>query len=365
MILKSIDIENFRNIERASLEFGEKLNLVYGPNASGKTSLLEAIFFLLTGRSIRGARESLLIKKEHDYSRLVGDIITADEDIKIEIGFDGKGKKNIKIDGVLLQRLSKLIEISAVVSVSSEDVEIASGPPDNRRRFMDSVLSHCFPVYLSSLMEYGKTLKQKNALLKDSPRIDKSQINIWNKQLAKTGSTLVNKRLDFVQYLKAQGAGLYKRLSPDEEIKFVYKTRYGDEFENDIIKGIFDALNDNLQREIRLQQAIVGPHRDDISIHVDGKSIRSYGSRGQQKCAMLSMKFASLEYMENIRGEKPLLLLDEAVSELDTGRSANLLTLSKSIGQVLMASARGIERTEDDGKTLRFRIEQGRIERVM
>jgi DNA replication and repair protein RecF len=361
LIINSIEIENFRNIDKAVLNFGNSLNLLIGANASGKTNLLEAVYFILTGRSLRGAKETLLIKNGCEYSRLKCKVTGSDGESVIEIGFDGKCTKKLKVNGAALKRLYKLISISAVVSVTPIDIEISSGPPDCRRRFTDSLLSHCFPAYLSALNSYGKALKQKNALLKETSSPDKRQLNVWNSQLADYGGYILGKRLQFVSYLSERGPVLYNELYAGESIDFSYKSSFSIKSEGQLKIDLKEALEKAGEREVRISQSVVGPHRDDVDVNIDGKSLRDYGSRGQQRCAMLVMKFASLEYMENMRGEKPLLLLDEAVSELDEGRSANLLELSRSVGQVIMASSHGIENHKHSNETVKFTIEKGKV----
>ncbi|MCP4631360.1 MAG: DNA replication/repair protein RecF [candidate division Zixibacteria bacterium] len=361
MIINSIEIENFRNIANAILNFGNSLNLLLGSNASGKTNLLEAIYFILTGRSLRGAKETLLVKNGCEYSRLKCTVTGVDDESVIQIGFDGKGAKRLKVNGVSLKRLSRLLSISAVVSVTPVDIEISSGPPDCRRRFIDSLLAQCFPAYLSALNSYGKILKQKNALLKETTTPDKKQLNVWNSQLADYGGYILGKRLQFVTFLSERGPALYSKLYAEESIDFNYKSSFVIKSESQLKMELREALESARGRELRIRQSVVGPHRDDIDVNVDSKSLRDYGSRGQQRCAMLVMKFASLEYMEKMRGEKPLLLLDEAVSELDEGRSANLLELSRSVGQVIMASSQGIENHKHSNETKKFAIERGRV----
>ncbi len=361
MILNSIQIENFRNITKAKITLGEKLNLVLGVNAAGKTSFLEAIHFVTTGRSFRGARENTLINHNSSFARLVGTIQSREGERIIEMAFDRQGKKRLSVDKVSLKRMSELLNLSAVVSVAPSDIVIIVGPPDNRRRFLDTVLSHCFPAYLSSLSSYTKALRQKNALLREQGGTDFKQLDIWNKQLTEYGEYILSKRLLFMDFLKKRGKEIYYSLSKNEEVEFAYSGSFAFH-KRETIRGDFQkALNENLKRELKLRQSVIGIHRDNIRTTIDRKPVRQYGSRGQQRCAMISMKFAALEFMERIRNEKPLLLLDEAVSELDEKRSVNLLGLSASVGQVIIASTFQPREVKLDSKTKFFEIADGNI----
>ncbi len=363
MIVKSFEINNFRNLAGAAIDLDNRINLVVGNNASGKTSVLEALFFLLSGRSFRSIKESVLISEGFEYSRLRGIVEDKEGEHKIEIGFDRKGKKRLYIDEIREQKISRLLEVSAVISVVPDDIELTAGSPESRRRFLDSLLSHCYPSYLSSLFYYNKVLKQKNAYLKDDT-VDKKQLFVWNKQLIDYAVEIVNRRLQFLDYLTERGEEIYGEFFGAQEVSYSYRSNYPVENQSEIASGLMEQLSDKLQREIRTRQSIVGPHRDDIDIKVKGISLRDYGSRGQQRCAMLAMKFSAFEFMEKIRGEKPLLILDEAISELDGIRSVNLLEISKSIGQAVMASAHEFDIPDDLGKIKKFEITNGVISAV-
>jgi len=361
LILKSFRIEKFRNIANASVKLGDNLNLVVGLNASGKTNFLEAVFYLMTGRSIRNAKESLLIGRGGDYARVAGVLDGREGERKIEFGFNKAGKKHLYVDGARLQRVSRLLDISAVVSVAPIDIDIAAGSPDNRRKFLDALLSHCFPSYFLSLTNHQKALKQKNSLLKEGDGRLGEYLEAWNRQLAEYGANLLARRMAFIPFLRKRGAQIYRQLAQSEEIDFRYQFSGGEVREENIRDDLSKALRAVVEREKAIRQAIIGPHRDDVEITVDKLSLKDFGSRGQQRCAMLAMKFAALEYLEKVRGEKPILLLDEAVSELDEVRSANLLGISESVGQVIMASSHGVEGHGYTGNVTKFHIESGKI----
>lgn len=364
MILRDIEITGFRNIIAGKVIFDENLNIVYGANASGKTNFLEAIFFLLTGRSFRNQREAVLINNDREFCRIVGRIGGASGEVLIEIAMERSGGKHIKIDGSRIERLSDLLKCSAVISVTPEDIEIISGPPEHRRRFMDALLSHCYPSYLAALILYNKALRQKNSLLRDSTSPDRVQMKVWNRQLAEYGGNIYGKRKDFVKYLSNEVTKFNEKISSGERVSFEYRTNYGSPGGEDRTEALRRVIDGEIEREIRIRRSVIGPHRDDLEVFIEGVPIRDFGSRGQQRCTMLSMKLASLEFMESMKGEKPLLLLDEAVSELDLTRSGNLINLSKSVGQVIMASSKGIEKLSEARGEKKFLIENGKIKAV-
>ena len=335
MYFKQIELKNFRNYKDQKVEFDPKLNLILGDNAQGKTNLLESLFIMGLGKSFKTNNDKEMIAFGEKIARakcVVGE--KGEPDTEIEIAYSTEGKL-IKVNGVKLLRNVDLLENIYVVIFSPEDLKIVKDGPDLRRRFLDRELCQIKPVYYSDLGNYKKVLKQRNTLLRDQ-NDDIYLFDVFDEALSDYGVRIVEERKKFIERLH----GICKQIHSDissgkEELeiryetatedKLQFKTKLRDSFKNDILRGYTGF----------------GPHKDFLSIKVNGKDIRVYGSQGQQRTAALSLKLAEIELIKQETGHNAVLLLDDVLSELDTNRQRYLIETMKDVQ--IFVSATGIE----------------------
>lgn len=348
MYVSSLSLSNFRNYCAERLEFSPRTNVIYGSNAQGKTNILEAVYLFSQGRSHRAKTDRELIKFGEEFARLSLDFHDNARDYTANLRMVRNGKKSININHVQITKLSMLMNYLNVVMFSPEDLDLVKGAPSARRRFIDSSVSQLYPRYLTSLIDYHKALGQKNSLLKalkyKGVRSD-VMLSVWNEQLAVEGARIMEYRRDFVNLINEYASQIQAEIS-GEKLKISYCA--GIKIPEIDKSSIFKYLERNQKREIELASAQAGIQRDDLSITVDSRDARTYCSQGQQRTAALSMKIAEADYIQGIKGEYPVLLLDDIMSELDISRRAYLSQKIRD-KQVLITSTDTdlIESTDD------------------
>ena len=359
MHIERLKLRDFRNYENAELEFSPLTNVIYGDNAQGKTNILEAVYLFAQGRSHRAKSDKELIRFRWSCARLGLDFSDSRRSYSCEMKISHNGRKSVSVNHVHIMKLSKLMSYLNVVMFSPEDLDIVKGSPSARRRFIDSCVSQIYPSYLSSLMDYNKTLAQKNSLLKlmrsKSKRTDPT-LSVWNGQLAEEGSRIMRFRADFIELINATAAAIQSEIS-GETLALRYMPSI--KTESMTAEEIFEYLSEREGREADMGSSMYGVQRDDIEIFVNGREAKLFGSQGQQRTAALSMKIAQSEYIKNIKGEYPVLLLDDIMSELDIHRR---MYLSERIRdkQVLITST-DTDLIDKNTDTRLFRIENGKV----
>lgn len=326
MVINSLKLIDFRNYESLDINFDKGTNILYGDNAQGKTNILEAIYLSATTKSHKGSKDSDIISfgKEEAHIRTI--VEKDDVETKIDMHLRKNKTKGIAIDGVKLKKASELLGLVNVVFFSPEDLSIIKNGPSERRRFIDMELCQLDSFYLYNLNHYNKIVNQRNHLLKDMYRNPdlKDTLKIWDSQLASFGSKIIEKRIEFIKELNEIICSIHMGISGNKErIRIEYEP-------NCPIEELEDRIRDSYEKDIKLKQTTVGPHRDDISFIVtdsDNKSIdiRKYGSQGQQRTAALSLKLSEIEIVKKIINDTPILLLDDVLSELDSNRQNYLL----------------------------------------
>lgn len=331
MIIKSIELCNFRNYEREVFEFHEGTNVLYGDNAQGKTNVLEAIFVGGTTKSHRGSRDLEMIREGQKECHLRYLIEKRNRTFKVEIHMRRGNSKGIAIDGLPIKSSNELLGLSNIVFFSPEDLSIIKDGPEERRRFIDMEMCQLNKAYLFYLTQYKKVLKQRNTLLKQiqENRSLKETLEIWNMQLVEHGKKIIELREEFVTLICEMMKKKHKSLTGGrEEVEVRYKPNCAvQDFENQLFLAE--------DRDIYQGTTTVGPHRDDMIFIAEGKDLRKYGSQGQKRTAALSLKMAEIEIVENTIGEKPILLLDDVLSELDRSRQNYLLENIKGIQSII------------------------------
>lgn len=321
MIVKSLELKNFRNYERLSIDFDPSTNIIYGDNAQGKTNILEAICVSGTSRSHRGSRDKDMIRFGEQEAHIRTIVEKNSSEYRIDIHLKNNHSKGIAINKVPIKKSSDLFGILNIIFFSPEDLAIIKNGPDKRRRFIDMELCQIDRVYLYNLTEYSKTLNQRNKLLKDIVFNKKllDTLPVWDDKLAEYGSKIIKRREEFVETIAPLVSELHRQISNDrEEVELFYE-------KNVSAEGMREALDFSYDNDIRLGSTTKGPHRDDLRFDLGGVDLRKFGSQGQQRTAALSLKLSEVTMMEKEIGEKPVLLLDDVLSELDSNRQKDLL----------------------------------------
>lgn len=327
MLIKSLQLENFRNYDSLFLEFDKGTNILFGDNAQGKTNILEAIYLSATTKSHKGSKDKDIIQFGREESHIRTYLEKDGAEVKVDMHLRSTKTKCIAIDNQKIRKAAELLGILNVVFFSPEDLSIIKNGPSERRRFVDMELCQLDNFYLYNLNHYNKIVNQRNKLLKDlylNPDL-KDTLNIWDSQLVSFGSKIIERRKMFVAQLNEIIYGIHKKLSGGKEDLML-------EYEPDVLIEEFEnRLRANQERDIRLKQTSVGPHRDDFSFLAGNVDIRKFGSQGQQRTAALSLKLSEIELVKKLTKDTPVLLLDDVLSELDSSRQNYLLN---SIGDI-------------------------------
>lgn len=327
MIVKSLELKDYRNYSNLNMQFHSGTNILYGENAQGKTNILEAIYLGGTTKSHRGSKDREMIKFGMDEAHLRIVIEKHDIPHRIDLHLKKNKAKGVAIDGIPIKKQSELFGMLNLVFFSPEDLYIIKDGPGQRRRFLDLELCQLDKVYLYHLTNYNKALLQRNNLLKQIGfnRELLDTLYLWDMQLVEHGMYITQARDQFIQMLNELTYPIHKKLTGDrEELVLQYEANVlANEFEEKLLK--------TRERDITQKMTNVGPHRDDMSFMSNGIDIRKYGSQGQQRTAALSCKLAEIDLVKKMIKDNPILLLDDVLSELDRGRQNHLLN---SIGNI-------------------------------
>ena len=319
MLIKRIELEKFRNYEKLEVEFSEHVNVLYGNNAQGKTNILEAIYFCALGRSFRTFKENELISLGEEHGKIIVCYERQKRDSKIEINLNRTEKKVIRLNEIKLNKNSELLGNLNLVLFSPDDIIILKQAPALRRKFLDILISQLKPNYVHILSEYNKVLDQRNAYLKSR---NTETIEIWDEQLAKYAEKVYEYRKKYLEKLQEKMEEIHPKLtSGKESIKVKYISSFCDK-ENFLLK-----LKNQLPIDLAKGYTGEGTHRDDFEISINGKKLNLYGSQGQHRTAVLSLKIAELDIIQEEVGENPILLLDDVMSELDIERINSIFNI--------------------------------------
>lgn len=334
MYVSRLKLSHFRNYSNLELSFSSGLNVVYGNNAQGKTNLMEAIYFLATGRSHRTSRDSELIQDGQAELSVQAMVTRSTGDLYLELAYGVESRKQLRINHMPERRVARLVGSVAAVLFSPDDLQIVKGSPGGRRRFLDIELSQISQTYLHHLINYNKVLAQRNVVLK-SGQPDKALMDVYEQQLIEYGSQIINRRFEAVNTLSGLAERYHKILSDGKEhLEIAYQhpleVRPEPLTTQVIATGLKALFAKRRSEEIRRQTTLVGPHRDDLLFSINGKDVRLYASQGQQRTVVLALKLSELEYMQQQIGEPPVLLLDDVASELDPQRRHFLLSTVQS-----------------------------------
>lgn len=321
MIIKSIELKNFRNYEELSLSLDAGTNILYGNNAQGKTNILESAYLSGTTKSHKGSKDKEMIRFGETEAHIRTIVVREDREYQIDMHLKKSRSKGIAVNRMPIKKAGDLFGILNIVFFSPEDLNIIKSGPAERRRFLDSELCQLDRIYLSNLTTYNKILGQRNKLLKDMmyrPELSDT-LSVWDMQLIETGKKIIRRRKQFVEELSGIVSDIHYRISGEkEELSLSYEPNIDDIF-------FEDELNRAKEKDRRLCQTSVGPHRDDLLFSVRGVDIRRFGSQGQQRTSALSLKLSEIELVKKSIQDTPVLLLDDVLSELDSSRQNYLL----------------------------------------
>ena len=321
MIVRSLELSDYRNYESVKVLFDPGTNVIFGDNAQGKTNLLEAIYECAVARSHRGSKDREVIRfgKEEGHIRLLAE--KAGRPVRIDLHLKKNKPKGAAIDGVPIRKVSELFGVLHVVFFSPEDLKIVKSSPQERRRFIDEELCQLDKVYTSDLINYNKALLQRNDLLK-VPKEGKefsALLDVWDEQLIRYGKVVMEARKGFIAELNELAADVHLELTGGKEsLSLAYTPSVMPE-------NMEEKLFLGRDIDIRLGSTQTGPHRDDMECLVEGIDVRRFGSQGQQRTAALALKLAEIELVRRKIHDTPILLLDDVLSELDNSRQDFLL----------------------------------------
>lgn len=361
MYINRLQIMNYRNYEVLDIELCSSVNVFMGNNAQGKTNILEAIYYCAFAKSHRTSKDKELIKWDKDIAYVSVSVNKKRLDKKIEINILKDGKKAIKINKIKISKIGELFGVFNVVMFSPEDLKIIKDSPGIRRRFIDMELCQLNSNYYHNLIKYNKVLNERNVVLKNKSLSDEI-LDIYDMQLAEFGNNIIKLRLDYINQLNKYGDEIHRDITSKKEV-ILFK--YDSTVKNleDIKESLYSQLVKNRQRDKERGLTSVGPHRDDFTVLINNIDVKSFGSQGQQRTAILTIKFASLKIIKEITGEYPVLLLDDVLSELDFSRKRYILSTIGEIQTIITCT--GIEDLSSylDDKSKVFKVKDGDIKR--
>ena len=321
MIIRSLELSNFRNYEQLNINFGPSVSILYGDNAQGKTNILEALYVGATTKSQKGSRDKEIIRFGEHESHIRIFLEEGDISRKIDMHLKDNKSKGVAIDGIPIRKASELYGLINIISFSPDDLSIIKEGPSERRKFCDMELCQLDKLYMHNFSGFGRALEQRNNLLKQislNPEL-KDTLNIWDEQLLSFGTYLIEKRKSFISEINEIAGRIHEIITENKEklsIEYLPSTETAD-FKEELIK--------NRERDIYLKMTNIGPHRDDMLFMINGEDAKKFGSQGQQRTAALTLKLSEIELVKKRTGKNPVLLLDDVLSELDRNRQIKLL----------------------------------------
>ncbi|MDE8564006.1 DNA replication/repair protein RecF [Anoxybacillus rupiensis] len=331
MFLTHLSLKNYRNYISQELSFTNKVNVILGENAQGKTNLMEAIYVLAMAKSHRTSNDKELIRWDEEYAKIEGKAVKKNGPSTLQLVISKKGKK-AKISHIEQKKLSQYIGHINVVLFAPEDLHLVKGGPQVRRRFIDMEMGQISPVYMHDLSRYQKILQQRNhylKLLQTKQHHDEAVLDVLTEQLIEIAAKITLKRYEFSQLLQKWAEPIHHEISRGLEklqIQYHPSVQVSEELElSRIIEAYTEKFVKIKEKEIQRGTTLAGPHRDDLSFDVNGRDVQTFGSQGQQRTAALSIKLAEIELIFSETGDYPILLLDDVLSELDDFRQTHLL----------------------------------------
>lgn len=359
MFIKRLQMLNYRNYNVLDISLGPHVNVFMGDNAQGKTNILEGIYYCAFARSHRTSKDRELINWNSNNALLSITVGRERLDKRIDISILKDGKKAIQVNKIKIKKIEELFGNFNVVMFSPEDLKIIKDSPGVRRKFIDMELCQLNPKYYYNLVQYNKVLNERNSILRNR-NINKDILDVYDMQLVEFGYNIIIDRLEYIQKLNKYSAKIHSDItSGKEKIEFKYISTIKD-LEN-IKENFYSLLEKNRSRDCERGITSIGPHRDDFTVLINDIDTKSYGSQGQQRTAVLTIKFSSLKIIKELTGEHPVLLLDDVLSELDFSRKRYILSTIGDIQTIITCT--GIEDLYEylDDKSKVFKVKDGEI----
>jgi len=344
MFLKSLSLVNYKNFDSSTFDFDSKINCLVGHNGVGKTNVLDSIYHLSFGKSYFNPITSQNINHNSDFFVIEGTLEKNNREEHVLVSAKRGQKKVIKRNNKPYEKFSEHIGFIPAVMISPGDRDLILEGSETRRKFIDGVISQSDQVYLNSLIQYSKVVAQRNALLKffaANSKFDRDTLEIYNAQMCELGNVIFEKRKEFLKEFIPIFNHRYSEITNDkEEVSIEYSSKL---FE----KPLATLLEENLQKDMALQYTSVGLHKDDLSFEIAGYPIKKFGSQGQQKSFLISLKLAQFDFIKNISKANPILLLDDIFDKLDEQRVAQIVALvaENELGQIFISDTHA-DRTE-------------------
>ena len=370
MRIKKLKVENFRNLENLDIEFSEGVNIIYGNNAQGKTNIIESIYIFSFGKSFRANKDIELLKFDKEYFLSNIEIMKKDRELEMDFGFDKiSNKKMIKVNGVIQKKISDIIGKLNVVVFKPEDIKIVTDSPIIRRKYIDYLISSISKSYLENITKYKKVMEERNNLLKEiklrlkgSKNLDETDSNfldVYDKLLSKLNWEIYNERKRVIEKLNNYIYDIHLKLTENyinnEKLHIKYVSNVAEDIEK-----MYNNLSKSRLNDINKGYTSLGIHRDDYIISINSLDVSIYGSQGQKKSSIISLKLSELKVIEGVIGEKPVLLLDDYMSELDEKRRLKFLDIIEDI-QIIITTTHKI--SIDGKENTYFYVDNGKIER--
>lgn len=353
MYIKNLNLKNFRNYDEAKIEFSPGKNVFYGFNGQGKTNIIEALYFMQSGKSYRCTKEKETIKFGCDFAKIEAEFIK--DERKNNVQFFLSEKKSIKINGIAIDRLSELIGNINLVIFTPDHLNLIKDGPSVRRNFLDSFISQLKPMYFKNLISYYKVLKQRNNILKSGKKNMLDTISVWDEKLAELSINICEMREGAINKINDCINNIDK-LSETENIRLEYNCGIKGDYKSK--ENILNQLNSGLERDLEYRMTMTGPHRDDFEIFMDEKNIKKFGSQGQQRSCVLKLKLSECEIIKEKTGEMPPILLDDILSELDEKRRKSFIENIKNTQVIITCTDKEFLKNMDG---FYFRVHEGKI----
>lgn len=368
MYIESLKLKNFRNYETLELKFNKGINIIYGKNAQGKTNLLESIYVLGITKSHRSSIDNYLIRNGKNYLNIHG--IIKKNRFPMHLEYSLSNIKELKIDKEKIGKVSDYISKMNIIIFYPEDLEIIKGSPSIRRKFLNLELSQLYSSYYTLLNDYNRLLKMRNDYLKKislDNKYDENYLNILNNYFLEKGILICKMRSKFIKLLNEKSSEIFKTITGLEGFHIVYNSNIDISFDSkEKIKEESEIkIKKMFKSELKFRASLVGPHRDDFEFYLKENNLKLYGSQGQQRIAVLSIKLAEISIFKEYTGTTPILLLDDIFSELDSKKKNNLLRYIKNNIQTIITTtdlATINKRIIEKAKLIE--IEDGKIKKI-
>jgi DNA replication and repair protein RecF len=361
VFIKTVQVSNFRNLQKQSIEFVDGINLFVGQNGQGKTNLLEAVYFLASLRSFRSSTIKDIISYDQNQALVEGSIFHNQVLLPMKIVLDSSGRR-LWLGQRSIHNAKEYLGRLKVVAFTPDDLSMIKGGPSFRRKFLDRAVFHFVEDHLQRLKDFNSALKARNQLLKTAPN-DRDMIDSFSETLAKHGALLSKSRKEILDFLCKRASEILSILEQKQErLKINYKPGWKTKNIEDPGE-LLNQLNKNIENDIRRQLTSVGPQLDEFDVLLDGKLARKFASQGQQRSIALALLLAIVDELATKENEKPVILLDDVSSELDDFRRQHLIEQIKKIGcQVLITTANENLISEIEGNNFKlFKVVDGII----